>query len=288
MGLLIYGLINSLILALMAIGFTLAFGVSRVPNFAHGALYVLAGFLAWIFLNLLGLNFALCIILSLVITAVIGGLIYQFILRRVRGMPGSEIMASFAIGLAIMEFMRYVGLRGLTFTLPSFIEGAVDIFGVPVDMQRLIIIGAVAALVLVLWLFTHYNRVGLSLRAIAQDERASLMLGIDSNFAATVAMALGSGLAGLAAILIFPLGNITVETGYEVLTFAIAIAVCGGLGSWLGSVIAAFVIGYAQMLMVHFVASHYHMVVAMLAIIVILIAKPSGLFGKQKELEERV
>jgi len=163
-----------------------------------------------------------------------------------------------------MEFMRWAGLRGHDFILPPFIEGTVDILRVPVDIQRLIIIGVTAAVVLVLWLFTHYNRIGLSLRAIAQDERAALMLGIDSDQAAIVALSLGSALAGLAAILILPLGNVTVETGYEVLTFAIAVAVCGGLGSWLGSVIAAFVIGYAQMITVHYIAPHYHMVVAML------------------------
>lgn len=288
MGLVIYGLINSLTLALMAMGFSLAYGVSGIPNFGHGALYILSGYLVWVFLNQLGLNFALCIILSLILTALIGGLMYQLVLKRVRGMPASEVIASLAIGIAIMEFLRWVGLRGVTFTLPSFIEGAVEIFGVPVDHQRLIIIGAAGVTVLGLWLFTHYTMVGLSLRAIAQDERAALMLGIDSDLAALVAMALGAALAGLAAFLILPLGNITVEGGNDVLTFAIAVCVCGGLGSWRGAVLAAFVIGYAQILTVHFIASHYHMVVAMLAIIVILITKPSGLFGKQKELEERV
>jgi branched-chain amino acid transport system permease protein len=288
LGFFIYGLVNSFVLALMAIGFSLAYGVSRVPNFAHGSLYVLTGFSTWIFLNRVGLNLPLSIILSLLISGTIGGLAYQLILKRVRGVPASEIIASFSIGLAIMELLRWGGLRTLTFTLPSFIEGTVDLFGVPVDAQRLIIIGATGLAVLALWLLTHYTTMGLALRAIAQDERAALMLGMDSDLAATVALALGSAFAGLAAILILPLGNITVEAGYEVLTFAIAIAVCGGLGSWIGSVLAAFVLGYAQTAMVHFIAPQFQMVVAMLAIIIMLIAKPSGLLGKQKELEDRV
>jgi len=288
MGLVIYGLINSLILALTAIGFSLAYGVSGIPNFGHGSLYILTGYSVWIFLNRFGLNLALSIVISLLLTALIGGLMYQFVLKRVKGMPASEVITSLAIGLAIMEFLRWVGLRGVSYSIPPFIEGAVDIFGVPVDIQRLIIIGAAAAAVFCLWLFTHYTDMGLSLRAIAQDERAALMLGIDSDVVAAVAMALGSALAGLAAVLILPLGNITVEAGYDVLTFAIAVCVCGGLGSWFGAVVAAFVIGYAQMLTVHFIAPHYHMVVAMMAIIIILIIKPSGLFGRQKELEERV
>ena len=128
----------------------------------------------------------------------------------------------------------------------------------------------------------------MSLRAIAQDERAALMLGIDSDRTALIALALGSALTGLAAVTILPLGNITVKYGYEVLIFALAVCVVGGLGSWPGSIVAAFVIGFAQKLTVAFFRPHFHMVVALAAIIIVLIVRPSGLFGRQKELEERV
>lgn len=288
MGVLIYGLINSVTLILLSIGFALVYGVSRVPNFAHGALYILTGYASWVFLNRLGLPYALAVLLSLVITALVGTFIYQVILIRVRGMPVSEIIASFAVGLAILEFLRWTGLRGATYMLPPFLEGSVTIAGVPVDLQRLVILAAGMAVVAVLWLFTHHTKIGLALRAIAQDERVALMLGIDSDLVATVAMSLGSALAGLAAVLVLPLGNITVPTGYDVLIFAIAVSVCGGLGSWAGAALASFVIGFAQIVTVTYVASHFHLVVAMLAIILILVFKPSGLFGRQKELEERV
>jgi branched-chain amino acid transport system permease protein len=129
---------------------------------------------------------------------------------------------------------------------------------------------------------------GLSLKAIAQDEPAALMLGIDADIAATIALAIGSALVGLAAAVIIPLGTISVETGYEVLIFALAVCIVGGLGSWLGAVVASFILGYAQILTVRYLAPHYQIVVAMLAIILILIFRPSGLFGSQKELEERV
>jgi len=288
MSLVIYGVINSLILALMAIGFALAYSVSRVPNFAHGALYILAGYISWLFLNELGLNYVLCIILAIIITAIVGWLIYQFVLVRVRGMPISEIIASFSIGIAILEFLRWHGLRGGTFVLPVFHSATVHPFGVPVDLQRILIIGIAALVTLAIWSFTHYAKVGLSLRAIAQDERAALMLGIDSDRAAALALALGSALAAVAALVILPLGSITVTTGYDVLIFAIAVCICGGLGSWGGTILAAFVLGFAQIITVYFIAPHFQIVVALLAVILILIFKPSGLFGTQKELEERV
>jgi len=223
MDILIYGTINSMALALMALGFALVYGISRVANFAHGALYVISGFVTWGFVRALGVNYLLSIFLTMIIIGVVGALIYQFILIRVRGMAISEIIASYAIGLAILEGLRWGGFKGMTYTLPVFIEGSVDIGEIPVDFHRLVVVGIGGAVVAFLWLFTHHTRIGLALRGMAQDERAALMLGIDSDLMAVVAMALGSMLAGLAAILLLPLGNIVVEAGYNVLILAIAV-----------------------------------------------------------------
>ena len=288
MDILIYGIINSIALALMALGFALVYGISRVPNFAHGALYVVCGFMTWTFLRTLGLNYFVSILLAIAITGIVGALIYQFVLIRVRGMAISEIIASYAIGLAILEGLRWGGFKGMTYTLPLFIPGGMTIAGTPVDIHRMLLVGIGACVIALLWLFTHYTRLGLALRGMAQDERAALMLGIDSDHMALVAMALGSMLAGLAGILLLPLGNIVVEAGYNVLILAIAVCIVGGLGSWMGAVLASFLIGFAQILTVIYLGSHYQMVVALLAIIFTLILKPSGLFGRQKELEERV
>ena len=288
MDILVYGTINSIALALMALGFALVYGISRVPNFAHGAIYVLSGFITWTFLRSLGLNYALSILLTMVAIGILGALLYQFVLIRVRGMAISEIIASYAIGLAILEGLRWGGFKGMSYTLPVFAEGSISIGGIPIDFQRIMVVGIGALIVAALWLFTHYTRIGLALRGMAQDERAALMLGIDSDLMAVVAMAIGAMLAGLAGVLLLPLGNIVVESGYNVLILAIAVCIVGGLGSWMGAVLAAFLIGFAQILTVVYLGSHYQMVVALLAIIFTLILKPSGLFGMQKELEERV
>jgi len=288
MDIIIYGTINSISLALMALGFALVYGISRVPNFAHGALYVITGFIAWSFLRALGLNYLLSIVLAIIAIGVVGALIYQFVLIRVRGMSISEIIASYAIGLAILEGLRWGGFKGTTYTLPAFIEGSINLGGVPVDLHRVLVVAIGAAVVAFLWLFTHYTRIGLALRGMAQDERAALMLGIDSDVMAVVAMASGAMLAGLAGIVLLPLGNIVVEKGYDVLIQAIAVCIVGGLGSWMGAVLAAFLIGFAQILTVVYLGTHFQMVVALLAIILTLILRPSGLFGMQKELEERV
>jgi branched-chain amino acid transport system permease protein len=288
MEILVYGVINSLTLALMAVGFTLVYGVSRLPNFAHGALYIIAGFAVWIGLRTLGLNYVASVLLALVIIGLIGAAMYRTVLIRVRGMATSEIIASYAIGLAILEFLRWLGFKGMTYTLPSFKEGFVMILGVPVDMQRIFIIIIGALVFVLLWAFTHYTKIGLALRGMAQDERAAMMLGIDSDRMAIVAMALGSILAGVAAFVLLPLGNIAVEAGYNVLILAIAVCIVGGLGSWVGALLASFLIGFLQILTWVYIASQFQIVVALLAIVVTLILKPSGIFGRQKEFEERV
>ena len=288
MDVVIYGFVNSMHFALISIGFALAYGVSRLPNFAHGALYIFGACLTWILFQRLGLNYVACIVLSVAATSIAGVLLYQLALKRVRGMPFSEIVVSFAIGAAILEAFRLAGFRGPQYVLPKFVNGVVTIFGVPVDWQRLVMIVSGILLVTLLWGFTHYTKLGLSLRAIAQDEPAALMLGIDCDVAASIALAIGSAVVALAAVVTIPLGTISVEMGYEVLIFALAVCIMGGLGSWLGAVISAFVLGYAQIMTVKFLAPQYQMVVATAAIILVLIFKPSGLFGSQKELEDRV
>jgi len=291
---LIYGTVNSVIFALIAVGFTLVYGVSRVPNFAHGSIYVLVGFLTWSFVNDLNLNYALAIILSLAIASIIGLLIYRIVLIRLRGMATSEIIASFAVSLIILEGLRMQGIAGFKgfigpfYVLKPFVEGKIELFGIFIDYQRLIIIGAGVALVTALSVFTHHTKIGLSLRASAQDERAAMMLGVNSDRMAMIAMSIGSALAGLAAVAILPLGNISAEVGYRVLIYALAVCIIGGLGSWGGAILASFVIGFAMKISTALFGALWESVVLVGTIIVILLFRPSGLLGKQKELEERV
>ena len=288
LGTVVYALINSAILALMAIGFNLTFGISGVANFAYGALYVLSAYLSWMLLNLLGLPFFISAVISIIITTVIGALMYRFVLLRVRGQALSEVIATFGIGLAILELFRYLGFVGFEYTLPVFIDESLVIAGVYVDMQRILIVIIGTALVLALWLFTHHTSLGLAFRGIAQDERTALTLGIDTDWIATLSVSLGAGLAAFAATLIIPLGSIAPAEGYDVLIKALAVCIVGGLGSTGGVILASFLIGFAERFTDSYIGSHWTMIVSLAAILIVLTIKPSGLFGKQKELEERI
>jgi branched-chain amino acid transport system permease protein len=287
-GTLVYGFINSAILVLLALGFNLTFGISGVANFAYGALYVAAGYLAWLGLNALGLPYLVSAAAAVGLVACAAGLIYRFIVLRVRGLVVSEVIATFGVGLAILEFFRYLGFVGFEYTLPMIWDETVFIGSVAVDAQRIVIVLAGAALTAFLWVFTRLTKTGQAFRAIAQDERTALTLGIHAERVAAIAVAFGAAYAAVAALVVLPLGTIAVNQGYNVLVNALAVCIVGGLGSTLGVVVAGFLIGYAQMLTATYLETHWTMIVSFLAILLILFIKPSGLFGVQKELEERI
>jgi len=172
--------------------------------------------------------------------------------------------------------------------LPPFVNGVIETRWVTIDFQRLLIIAAGLLLLGSMWLFTHYHKVGLALRAMAQHERAALMLGIHSDRMANIALGIGSALAGISAIAVMPLGNVNCESGYSVLTNAIAVCVIGGLRRWAGKILDALIVGLATTMMSALGGTMWNDVLVFGLIILILIIRPSGLFGQQKELEERV
>ncbi len=285
---LIYGLVNSVNLALIAMGFSLTFGISGVANFAYGGFYLLSGFLVWMLLNYLKFPFLLAIVVTVGVVGFLGFVAYWVILLRVRGIPLSEVIATFALGVGILELFRWLGFVTYEFTLPYFKKGTMMIAGVPVDYQRLFMIGIGLGLVLFLYFFTHYTRIGLAFRGIAQNERTAISLGIKSDWTAALSLALGSAMSSVAAVVILPLGIISINTGYEVLLVAVAVGIVGGLESVPGILVASLILGYAQIITGTYFKPEWMMVVYLAAIVLVLAIKPSGLFGKFKELEERV
>ncbi len=287
-GTIIYAVINSAILAVIALGFNLTFGISGVANFAYGALYVLAAYGIWILIHLVKLPYAVAVLIAVSGTTLLGALMYRFVLMRVRGQVLSEVIATFGMGLALLELFRYLGFVGFEYTLPTFVDASVIIAGTYVDMQRILIVLIAAALIAAIWLFTHFTSLGLAFRGIAQDERTALTFGMDSDLIAMLAVSLGAGLAALSATVIVPLGSISPEEGYDVLIKALAVCIIGGLGSSGGVILASFMIGFAERFTDSYLGSHWTMIVSLAALLLVLVIKPSGFFGKQKELEERI
>ncbi|MBW1925396.1 MAG: branched-chain amino acid ABC transporter permease [Deltaproteobacteria bacterium] len=288
LGTIVYGFINSAILALLSMGFNLTFGISGVANFAYGAVYIFSGFLAWILMHSWGVPYFISVLAAIFCSGCVGILMYYVVIIRVKGLSLSEVMATFGIGMAVMELFRYFDFVGFRYTLPVFVDGSLSFGEVYIDYQRVLIALIAVCLTGFIYVFTHHTRVGLAFRAIAQDERTALTFGIDSDRIGAFSMAFGSALAAVAAIVILPLGTIAVEGGYEVLINALAVCIVGGLGSTVGILVASVLIGYAQTFTANYLEPHWMILVSLIAIAVVLTVKPSGLFGRQKELEERI
>ncbi|GAB6171228.1 branched-chain amino acid ABC transporter permease [Paradesulfitobacterium aromaticivorans] len=288
MNFLIFGLVNSVVLILSALGFSLTFGLSGVANFAHGGLYLTAGFIAWMLINYVGLPPLVAMLLTIGITGLIGVLIYRLVIMPVRGIPLSEVIATMALGVAFIEFFRYKGFVTYDFNLPPLVNGGLDLAGVSIDYQRLVIVGVGLLLAVVLWYFTHHTKIGLALRGMSQDEYTALSLGIESDWAAMLSLGLGAALAAVAAMVILPLGIISINMGYDVLLLALSVTVLGGLESTIGLIVGSILVGYAMVFTSSYLGPQWGQVVYLAAIVLVLAIKPSGLFGKSKELEERV
>jgi branched-chain amino acid transport system permease protein len=285
---LVYGFINSVILALIALGFSITFGISRVANFSHGGFYVLGGVLTWYFLMKLGLPYFAAAGLAIIIVGMIGLLMYRVLLVRLRGLELSEVITTFSVGIVILELLRSLGIMGFEYRTPVFIDESVEIFGVGLGIQRIIIVGAGAVLLVALHLFVHRTRIGLAFRGVAQEEHTSLSVGINPDRISMLSLALGSTICALAAVLILPLGVISVDEGYDILIKALAVCIIGGLESTLGVLVASFIIGYIEAFTSMYISSSLVSVVPLASMLAILLIRPSGLFGKSKEIEERV
>jgi branched-chain amino acid transport system permease protein len=164
----------------------------------------------------------------------------------------------------------------------------VEIAGVSIDWQRLIIVAVAVCLTLLLWAFTHWSRTGLALRGMSQDEYTALSLGIESDWAAMLSLALGAALAAVAAVLLLPLEIISINSGYDALLIALAVTVLGGLESTAGMILGSMILGFAVAATRTYVAPNWGEVVYLGAIVAVLAVRPSGLLGRSKELEERV
>ncbi|MDH3799200.1 MAG: branched-chain amino acid ABC transporter permease, partial [Desulfobacterales bacterium] len=199
---LVYGFVNSIILVLVALGFNLTFGISGIANFAYGALYIMGALVCWVFLNSIGLPYFFAVMLAVAITAIAGALMYRFVLLRIRGLVLSEVIATFGIGLALLELFKYIGFIGFEYSLPVFVDTSIDIGEVTIDIQRIIIVLIGIAMAGFIWFFTHHTRTGLRFRGIAQEERTALSLGINTDRVAMLSVSFGGAYAAIAAIFV--------------------------------------------------------------------------------------
>jgi len=295
---LVNGLVLGCVYALIAVGYTLVYGVIELINFAHGEIYMFGAFFMWTFLNM-GLPFYVSFGLAVICCIIIGILLDIIAYRPVRNAPRLAALIT-AIGMSIFfqniallfwgaDIKRYsreiipAFLKKIAINLPSeSIPFLKDVY-LSVSWFQIIIIAISLILMIILHIIIHYTKIGTAMRAIAQDKQAAALMGINVNKVISFTFGLGSAMAAVAGILIGMYYNAIYPTmGYIAGIKAFAAAVLGGIGSVPGAMFGGILLGMAETLGAGYISSQYRHGIAYAAMIFVILFNPAGLMGKQK------
>jgi len=285
---LIDGAMRSSIFALLALGFSLIYGVARLINMAHTAFYMMTAYFIYTLTKLLGLHPIPAIIFSVGLTTLLGMGIYRLFIHRIREHELTVLIITVAIALIIQESMLHL-ISGEYLGVDSFIEGPIIVLGVRIARHEILVLVVTSILVVVLWVFITKSGLGIAIRATAQDPEVANLMGINVGKIYLLSMGLASFLAAIAGTLIAPREPLVPSMWMHPLILVLAIVVLGGLGNLKGSIIAAFILGYIESSVVFLLPTGAFLrgPIALFVMIIVLIIRPEGLFGVFFE-EERL
>ncbi|MFO8143854.1 MAG: branched-chain amino acid ABC transporter permease [Dehalococcoidales bacterium] len=270
----------SVFYAIIAIGFTLVFGVMGVLNLAHGELYMVGAYVVWIAYAQGGIPFPLAIVLAVAIVAGLGLAMERGLFRPMRGRPLMGLIMSIGMIFILQVFVATTWHVGLMKQVSPYIRGSLDVMGISMAYQRLLVIPAAACAIGALWFFLRRTKTGQSLRAKSQDPEAAALQGISMNRVDVITMAIGAGLAGFAGAFMAPIMRVDPYMGHMALVYALLVTIVGGLGSIEGALIASFIYGF----MINFVTVTFDSTMASIASVmlmfIVLAIRPRGIMGR--------
>jgi branched-chain amino acid transport system permease protein len=284
---LVTGLVNGGVYALLAVGFSLIFGVARIVNIAHTAFYMLAAYCFYTLLTQTGLGFALSGLIAVSAVTLLSVLCYRLVIEPVREHESAVLIATIALALIFQELMLFF-FGGNFLGIPSTLEGSVRFLDVSITYQRLLILVVAAAMLALVWFLLYRTRLGLAIRATANDLEVANLMGMNVSRVAMATVAISVALASVAGVVVAPVFVVDPFMWLAPLVTMLAIVVLGGLGSLKGSLIGALVIGYVEAITVFVLPAGAYLkgAVALLIMVAVLLVRPEGLFGVAFE-EER-
>jgi len=286
--LIIFTLVHGGVYALLAVGFSLIFGVARLINLTHTAFYMLAAYVLWYLTRELGLGVVASIVITVVGISLLGILSYKLFIDRIREHASAVLLVTIALAL-FFEQLIYALFQGHIRTIQSFIPGYSVIWGIKVLNQYLVSLGIAAVIIVIVWLLLSKTKMGITIRAVANDAEIASLMGISISRTLLITMGIATALAAIAGVIIAPSQAITPTIWTPPLTMIMVIVILGGLGSIKGSIIGAFIIAFVEQLVsLSFSGGGYLSITfVMLAMVIVLVVRPGGLFGTIFE-EERL
>lgn len=272
------GIVWGLIMALIALGLNMIFGLLHIINMAHGALYMLGAVVAWYLIEFTG-SFWIALIIAPLFVGLIGLIIERGLIRTIEDKPITTIICTFGIMLAVQHLVLII-FGGSPRRISPPITYRFPIFDLQYPSIRIVIALISVAMMIGLWFFLRKTKYGLWMRAVVQDREMAVGLGIPVNKVYMWTFVLGSALAAFSGILAAPIVSVEFMMGREVLIMAFIIVIVGGMGNLEGSVLAAIMISLIQGVGALFVPPSIATVFALAFMIIVLLLRPQGLFGE--------
>ncbi|QQK76607.1 branched-chain amino acid ABC transporter permease [Salicibibacter cibarius] len=275
------GLTIGSVYALVALGLTLVYGILHVPNFAHGALYMVGGYVTLMSMTLLGMPYFVGMFIAILVVGVIAILMERLVFNQLRDSPPiHDKIAAIGLLLFLETLIRVIwGSDYRSMTTP-FSDDIVSFLGITVTTQRILIVVAAILVMIALQLFLKKTMVGASIVAMSQDREGAFLQGINANRVAMLTFFISGSLAAIAAALNSPINLVFPDMGHLVILKAFVIVIIGGMGSVPGAILGGYILGFSESLGATFISAEYSDIIAFVLLVIILTVKPQGLFAK--------
>jgi branched-chain amino acid transport system permease protein len=276
------GLVIGAIYALAALGVSLVVGIMNVINFAHGELYILAGYFSYLFASVLGFNFILAMILAVALVFLLGVLIEYLLIRPTYGNDMYSLILTFILSIVLQN--AYL----LTFgpypnKPPNWVGGSTEFFGsFYYGNQRLAALIAGSVVIALVFLIVKKTWFGRIIRATSQDREMAELNGVNTTRLNMLSFGLGCALAAAAGVILSPIFPVTPTAGVPVALTAFVVVVLGGMGSLWGCVIGGLILGLVENFGAAYISTGYKHVFSFVILILVLLIRPSGLFGRRE------
>lgn len=282
-GQLLLGLINGSFYAILSLGLAIIFGLLNIINFAHGALYMLGAFLAWMGLTYLGLNYWVMLIVAPILVGAFGIVLEKTLIRHLYKLDHLYgLLLTFGITLLLEGVFRsFYGVSGQPYSTPALLQGGVNLGFMYLPIYRAWVVVASIVVCLATWFMIEKTRLGALLRAGTENPKLVEAFGVNVPRMVTLTYGFGVALAGFAGVLAAPVMQVSPLMGSNLIIVVFAVVVIGGMGSIMGSIVTGLGLGVIEGLTKVFWPEASNTVVFIIMVIVLLL-RPAGLFGKEK------